>query len=109
MYEGKFKPWVHQADALRRMEGKEAFALLCAMRTGKTKMLLDDLGRLEDAGEVDDLLYQADQDTQEMLVGKKDIHQAMISIEQAYLSLRMMIQVRNKVLAAYEEIMRMQF
>jgi len=58
--------------------------------------------------EMNQLLAQADQSTQEMILGKQDIHQAMIAMEQAGISLRMMIQVRNKILAAYEEIMRMQ-
>jgi flagellar hook-basal body complex protein FliE len=61
---------------------------------------------------VDDLnkqLLQADQNTQEMVLGEKDIHQAMIALEQANISLRMIIQIRNKIIAAYEEIMRMQF
>jgi len=54
-------------------------------------------------------LIQADQTVQDMALGRTDIHQAMLSLEQAYVSLRMMIQVRNKIIAAYEEIMRMQF
>lgn len=54
-------------------------------------------------------LKQADQVTQEMVLGEKDIHQAMIALEQANISLRLMIQIRNKILSAYEEIMRMQF
>jgi len=41
------------------MEGREAFALLMAMRTGKTKTLLDDFGRLEVAGQCEDLLVIA--------------------------------------------------
>jgi len=59
--------------------------------------------------ELNRLLTQADQSTQEMVLGREDIHQAMIAMEQANLSLRMMIQIRNKIIAAYEEIMRMQF
>jgi flagellar hook-basal body complex protein FliE len=59
--------------------------------------------------EVNGLLNQADQTTQEMVLGKQDIHQAMVAIEQANLSLRLMLQVRNKMISAYEEIMRMQF
>jgi flagellar hook-basal body complex protein FliE len=42
-------------------------------------------------------------------MGKKDIHQTMIDMEMAGISLRMMIQFKNKIIAAYEEIMRMQF
>jgi flagellar hook-basal body complex protein FliE len=58
--------------------------------------------------EVNGLLQQADEDTRDVILGKKDIHQAMISIERAHISLRLMIQVRNKIISAYEEIMRMQ-
>ena len=58
--------------------------------------------------DVNGLLQQADEDTRDVILGKKDVHQAMISIERAHLSLRLMIQVRNKVISAYEEIMRMQ-
>lgn len=61
---------------------------------------------------VDDLNKQmaaANQSVEEMLLGKQDIHQAMIAMEQAGISLRLMIQIRNKIIAAYEEIMRMQF
>ena len=59
--------------------------------------------------EVNQLLTQADQSTQEMVLGKQDIHQAMIAMEQANISLRLMIQIRNKIIAAYEQIMQMQF
>ena len=58
--------------------------------------------------ELNQLLTQADQSAQEMLLGKQDIHQAMIAMEQANISLRMMIQIKNKIMAAYEQIMQMQ-
>ncbi len=72
---------------------------------------LADFGKIlsQSIEELNAQLAHADQATQEMVFGKKDIHEAMIAIEQANLSLRMMIQIRNKVIAAYEEIMRMQF
>ncbi len=38
----------------------------------------------------------------------QNLHDVMISVEQADISLRMLVQVRNKALQAYEEIMRMQ-
>ena len=63
----------------------------------------------ESVGEVNDRLLQADEDAREMIAGKKDIHEAMISMEQAHLSMRLLIQVRNKIISAYEEIMRIQF
>ncbi len=63
----------------------------------------------DSTNEMNKILSQADQTTQEMVLGKQDIHQAMIEIEQANISLRFMLQVRNKMISAYEEIMRMQF
>lgn len=38
----------------------------------------------------------------------KDIHGTMIEMEKAEVSLRLLMQVRNKLTSAYEEIMRMQ-
>jgi flagellar hook-basal body complex protein FliE len=38
-----------------------------------------------------------------------DVHTAMIAVEQADLSFQLMMQVRNKIVAAYQEISRMQF
>ena len=38
----------------------------------------------------------------------KHLHEAMIAIEEADISLRMLVQMRNKVQQAYEEIMRLQ-
>lgn len=52
-------PWAHQVKALERLEGRREFALLLRMRCGKSKVTLDDFGRLWDAGEVDDLLVIA--------------------------------------------------
>ena len=39
---------------------------------------------------------------------EKNLHGAMISMEKADISLRYMIQARNKAIDAYQEIMRMQ-
>lgn len=36
------------------------------------------------------------------------LHEVMLTVEKADLSLRMLVQMRNKALSAYEEIMRMQ-
>lgn len=36
------------------------------------------------------------------------IHEAMIALEKADLSFRTMMQIRNKILDAYQEVMRMQ-
>ena len=55
--------------------------------------------------------YQKSADTaiKSMVAGKsKNIHETMLAIEKADMSLKLMMQVRNKVLDAYKEIMRMQ-
>lgn len=59
--------------------------------------------------ELNRLSNEADQKVNEMVMGEIDIHEAMIAMEKAGISLKLMIQVRNKIIAAYEEIMRMQF
>ena len=56
-------------------------------------------------------LYQSQADTaiKELVAGRtKNIHETMLTIERADTSLKMMMQVRNKILDAYKEIMRMQ-
>jgi SNF2 family DNA or RNA helicase len=58
-YQTKVVPYQHQTEALIRMRDRHAFALLMAMRTGKSKVLLDDFGYLEWAGKVNDLLVIA--------------------------------------------------
>jgi len=46
---------------------------------------------------------------QNMLSGDiQDVHTAMIAVQKADLSFQMMMQVRNKLIDAYQEIMRMQ-
>ena len=52
---------------------------------------------------------QADQAVQTLHGGgEKNLHEAMIAMEQADISLRYLVQVRNKAIEAYQEIMRMQ-
>ncbi len=51
----------------------------------------------------------ADGKIQELTTGRsKDLHGAVLSMEKADVDFRLLTQVRNKVLEAYREIMRMQ-
>ena len=60
-------------------------------------------------GEVNDLQQKADQAIQQLVgEGKGDLQETMIALEKADISFRLMMQIRNKVLEAYQEIMRMQ-
>jgi len=52
---------------------------------------------------------QADTSIKDLVAGKsKNIHETMLQIQKADLSLKTMMQVRNKILEAYKEIIRMQ-
>ena len=51
----------------------------------------------------------SDKKTDQLLTGEvKDVHEVMIASQKASLSLQMTMQVRNKVVEAYQEVMRMQ-
>ena len=51
----------------------------------------------------------ADKAAQDFALGNTpDIHDTIIAIEKADLSLRLLTQVRNKAVEAYQEVMRMQ-
>ena len=59
--------------------------------------------------EVNDLQVQAEVAGRDLALGQvRDLHQVTIATEKASLALNLAIQVRNKVLEAYQEIMRMQ-
>lgn len=59
--------------------------------------------------EVNQLQQKADAAITALATGDKaSLHDTMIAIEQADVSFRLMMQVRNKIVEAYQEIMRMQ-
>ncbi len=58
---------------------------------------------------VNDLLGASDKATTELAVGRSEnLHEAMIATEKAESAMKFLVQVRNKALDAYREIMRMQ-
>lgn len=60
-------------------------------------------------GEVNRLQEEADHAVKELTSGNEgDIHKTMIALKKADLSFQLMMQVRNKIVSAYEEIKRMQ-
>lgn len=60
-------------------------------------------------GQVDKLQKNADALTEQVASGQlEDTHKAMIAMEHALLAFDFTLQVRNKVLDAYQEIMRTQ-
>ena len=59
--------------------------------------------------DVERLQQNADKAIQKVQTGQaSNLHEAMIALEKADISFRTMLQVRNKLIEAYQEIMRMQ-
>ena len=58
-------------------------------------------------GEVNRLRHEADRAVEGLASGRQtDIHGTMIAMEKASVSFKLLMQVRNKVIAAYDEIKR---
>jgi flagellar hook-basal body complex protein FliE len=63
----------------------------------------------EFVGEVNNKQLAAGDAISGLMSGKNvTLHQAMISMEEASVSFQMMVEVRNKLLDSYQELMRMQ-
>jgi flagellar hook-basal body complex protein FliE len=59
--------------------------------------------------EVNQLQHAADRSIEQLIAGRsKNLHETMIAMEKADISFRLMMEVRNKIIEAYHEIMRMQ-
>ena len=59
--------------------------------------------------QVNGQLQAADGQLQALATGEsQNLHQVMISLEEARLSFQLLVQVRNRVLEAYQDVMRMQ-
>jgi len=64
------------------------------------KQSLDDVNEMQEAGE---------KAMSDLATGQvKDLHQAALAIDKAEISMKLMLEVRNKALTAYKEISRTQ-
>ena len=70
--------------------------------TSQEKNLFKDI-----LAEVNGQQQEADTQIRQLLLGEVDLHEAMLALEKADLSLRFLVQVRNKLVRAYEELSRM--
>ncbi|UNC91742.1 flagellar hook-basal body complex protein FliE [Candidatus Contubernalis alkaliaceticus] len=60
--------------------------------------------------DVNSLQVQADDLTARMVLGEvEDVHEVMLASEQAKMALQLTVQIRNKLIEAYQEVSRMQF
>lgn len=63
----------------------------------------------ESLDKVNEKLISSDETTQKAIIGEVDnVHDVLIAAEEARLSLELTVQVRNKIVEAYQEINRMQ-
>ena|ERR1700722_5982935 len=93
------------AAELQQLNSDTAAASVSATQSGSSFQNL--LGNF--VGEVNDKQNAASDAVSGLLSGKNvSLHQAMISSEEASVSFSMMVEVRNKLLDSYQELMRMQ-
>jgi flagellar hook-basal body complex protein FliE len=82
-----------------------ASSAAAAPGASSTTAFADSLGRMIDATNVSD--QAANTAVGQMLDGTGDVHEAMIALQQADMMLQLTVQVRNKLVQAYQDIMRM--
>jgi flagellar hook-basal body complex protein FliE len=59
---------------------------------------------------VDQLQQESDASTSQLVQGdRQDIHNVMIAVEKADIAFQLMMQVRNKIVNAYQEVSKLQF
>lgn len=91
-----------EAPALRAMQS-EGMSAPSSTGGGFGEMLANTMEKVNESQQA------ADTSMKELAAGRtKNIHETMLTIEKADTDLKLMMQVRNKVLDAYKEIMRMQ-
>jgi flagellar hook-basal body complex protein FliE len=60
-------------------------------------------------GQVNQRMQALDKQVQDLALGKaSNLHDVMIALEETKLSFQLMVQVRNRALEAYQDILRMQ-
>jgi flagellar hook-basal body complex protein FliE len=58
-------------------------------------------------GQVEQLQLEADAEAQKNALGAGNLHETALALEKADVSMRLVTKVRNKILDAYQEVMRM--
>ena len=58
--------------------------------------------------DVNELQMNADESIQKMVAGEiKDVHQVMLAVGEAKVAFNMMLEIRNKTMEAYQELIKM--
>jgi flagellar hook-basal body complex protein FliE len=88
---------------LPRMMSLPSMPATPAAGSGSFSKLLNDAIR-----QVEDVDRGSQSELQELPSSEPDLHSVMVALEKADVSFQVMVQVRDKIIAAYQEIMKLQ-
>ncbi len=98
---------IYQPNGLAKTSQLPPSAPTHPLRETPTAASFDNmLGRM--IGQVDASVREAGQLSQDIFLGRSDqLHRGVLALQEASLSLSLMVEVRNKLVESYQEIMRM--
>jgi flagellar hook-basal body complex protein FliE len=85
--------------------GRKPSAVAETGESGGASSFADSLAGLLQS--VDESAGKANDAVSNMLTGTGDVHEAMIALQRAETTLHLTVQVRNKLVQAYQDVMRM--
>ncbi len=94
-------------DGIRRVQGDIALpgeAADGAQSPGAANFA-DELGKA--IGSIEEAQLDSDREAGKVALGGGNLHEAAIALQKADISMRLAMKVRNKVVDAYQEVMRM--
>jgi flagellar hook-basal body complex protein FliE len=95
-----------QAEAMNQMQGR--MADLSGGRTSESSGFKDSMNAVEGLKSLDSEVKKADELAQQLITGEvSDFHEVAAQLKQSDLSFKFALQVRNKLVDAYREVMRM--
>ena len=95
-----------QAEAMNQMQDR--MADLSGGRTSESSGFKDSMSAVEGLKSLDSEVKKADELAQQLVTGEvSDFHEVAAQLKQSDLSFKFALQVRNKLVDAYREVMRM--
>jgi len=95
-------------EAIEAIEALQPFSMNAVEQTGKVNSPFS-TAMIEKIDDVNESLRTADKVIQDLVLDKPvAAHDVMLAMQQARSELKMAVEVRNKILEAYQEILRMQ-
>jgi flagellar hook-basal body complex protein FliE len=97
-----------QINSIGPVQGKRQIEKQSGIQAGKTtgpsfKETLNTFMK-----DVNEMQIKADESINKMVAGEiTDVHQVMTAVEEANTAFNMMMEIRNKVMDAYQEVLRM--